>query len=69
MALTDYAKYDGLGLAKLVKDRKVRPIELVDAAIARIEKHNPTLNAVVWTMFERAREMARKKLPDGPFRG
>jgi len=69
MPLTDYANYDGLGLAKLVKDKKVKPIELVDAAIARIEKHNPTLNAVVWTMFERAREMARKKLPDGPFRG
>ena len=69
MALADYAKYDGLGLAKLVKDRKVKPIELVDAAIARIEKHNPTLNAVIWTMFERAREMAKKKLPDGSFKG
>ena len=69
MPLTDYAKYDGLGLAKLVKDKKVKPIELTDAAIARIEKHNPTLNAVVWTMFDRARDMARKKLPDGPFRG
>ncbi len=69
MPISDYAKYDGLGLAKLVKDRKVKPVELVDAAIARIEKHNPTLNAVVWTMFERARDMARKKLPDGSFRG
>jgi amidase len=69
MPIDDYSSYDGLGLAKLVKDKKARPIELVDAAIARIEKHNPTLNAVVWTMFDRARDMARKKLPDGPFRG
>lgn len=65
----EYARYDGLGLAKLVKDKKVKPVELVDAAIARIEKHNPRLNAVVWTMFDRARDMAKKKLPDGPFKG
>ncbi len=69
MAIKDYASYDGLGLAKLVRDKKVKPIELVDAAIARIEAHNPTLNAVIWTMYDRARDAAKKKLPDGPFRG
>lgn len=65
----DYAHYDGLGLAKLVEKKKVSPLELVDAAIARIEAKNPALNAVVWTMFDRARAMAKRKLPDGPFRG
>ena len=55
MPLEDYARYDGLELAKLVKDKKVEHIELVDAAISRIEKHNPTLNAVIWRMFDRAR--------------
>jgi amidase len=69
MAIAEYASYDGLGLAKLVKDKKVKPVELVDAAIERIERHNGKLNAVVWTMFDRAREMAKKKLPDGPFKG
>lgn len=69
MAFADYANYDGLGLAKLVKEKKVKPIELVDAAIERVERHNPKLNAVIWTMFDRARDMAKKKLPDGPFRG
>jgi|CXWL01.1.fsa_nt_gi amidase len=69
MAAIDYAKHDGLGLAKLVHHKEVKPIELVDAAIERIERHNPALNAIVWTMFERAREMAKKKLPDGPFKG
>ncbi len=67
--MEDYAAYDGLGLAKLVRDKKVRPLDLVDAAIAAIEAKNPTLNAVVWTMFDRARDSAKKKLPDGPFRG
>ena len=65
----NYAKHDGLGLAKLVRQKDVKPIELVDAAIERIERHNPALNAVIWTMFDRARDMAKKKLPDGPFKG
>lgn len=69
MAGFNYAKHDGLGLAKLVRDKHVKPIELVDAAIERIERHNPVVNAVIWTMYERARDMAKKKLPDGPFRG
>lgn len=65
----NYTKHDGLGLAKLVRQKDVKPIELVDAAIERIERHNPALNAVIWTMFDRARDMAKKKLPDGPFKG
>jgi amidase len=69
MTLDEYSEYDGVGLAKLVAKKKVEPIELVDAAIARIERRNPQLNAVVWTMFDRARAMAKKKLPDGPFAG
>lgn len=69
MTFADYAKHDGLGLAKLVHRKEVKPAELVEAAIERIERHNPALNAVVWTMFERARETAKKKLPDGPFKG
>jgi amidase len=67
--MKEYAAYDGMGLAKLVREKHVKPVELVDAAIARIEAHNPALNAVIWTMFDRARDMAKAKLPDGPFRG
>jgi amidase len=67
--MKDYAAHDGMGLAKLVRQKQVKPIELVDAAIERIEKHNPQTNAVIWTMYDRAREAAKKKLPDGPFRG
>jgi amidase len=44
-------------------------LELVDAAIRRIEKLNPQLNAVVWERFEKARAEARGSLPGGPFRG
>jgi amidase len=45
-AMQDFAAYDGLGLAALVRDKEVTPLELLDAAITRIERHNGTLNAV-----------------------
>jgi len=37
----EYPKYDGLGLAELVRSKQVSPEELVEEAIARIEAHNP----------------------------
>ena len=69
MAFTEYNKYDGLGLAELVRKKKVSPGELVEEAISRIEAHNPKLNAVVYKLYDRARAAANGKLPDGPFKG
>jgi len=69
MSFAQYADYDGLGLADLVRNRDVTPAELVEAAIGRIERHNPTLNAVVFKGYEEARATAAGDLPDGPFRG
>lgn len=48
---------------------EVSPLELVDAAISRIEARNPELNAVIHERFEAARAEASGDLPDGPFRG
>jgi len=49
---------------------KASPAELVEAAIRRIERTNPELNAVIIPRFEKARaEAASRALPDGPFRG
>ena len=44
---TDYERYDGLGLAGLVKDGSVSADELLEAAIERVEQRNPTIKAVV----------------------
>jgi amidase len=60
---------DACALAQLVRDRQVSPLELVDDAIARIEKVNPHLNAVIRTRFDEARREAAGELPSGPFRG
>ncbi|MDB5467196.1 MAG: 6-aminohexanoate hydrolase, partial [Phenylobacterium sp.] len=67
--MDDYSDYDGLGLAELVRKREVTPIELAEAAIERIERHNATLNAVVYKGYDEARAWAKGELPDGPFRG
>lgn len=66
---TEYTQYDALGLAALVQRREVSALELVEAAIERIEALNPRLNAVIHPMFEAARRVASSALPDGPFRG
>ncbi len=63
------ALLDATAQADLVRRGEVSPLDLVDAAIARIERLDPELNAVIHTSFERARERARGPLPDGPFRG
>ena len=67
--MDNYSDYDGVGLAALVAKGEVTPLDLVDAAIERTERHNPTLNAVVYTAFDEARAAAKGGLPEGPFRG
>lgn len=55
--------------AALVRQGEVTSVELVDDAIARIEKFNGELNAVIIERFDKARAEAAGNLPDGPFRG
>jgi amidase len=59
---------DATAQAALVARGELKPRELVDAAIARIERDNSALGAVVVPLFERARERA-DRAPHGPFRG
>ncbi len=47
-------------MAELVRKRQVSPLELVDAHLQQIEKHNPAVNAFVIRMDEQAREAARQ---------
>jgi amidase len=68
MGFPNYSDYDGLGLAELVKKKKVKPSELVEAAIERIERLNPKLNAVVFKGYDDARARAKTKLT-GAFAG
>src|SRR3990170_7398189 len=67
--MDEFAFLDATAQADLVRRKQVKPIELVDAAIERIERLNPSINAVVTPMYEIAREAASGPLPDGAFTG
>ena len=66
--MPDLAKLDLIGHAALVRAREATPLELLDAAIARIEAAR-SLNAVICDLFEQARAQAAGPLGDGPLAG
>ena len=65
----DFAALDAIALAELVRRHEVHPVELLEAAISRIEHLNPRLNAVVTRLYDQAREAVAREIPDGPFSG
>ena len=65
----EFERYDGLGLAELIRTKEVTVEEVLAATLERIEARNPAINAVVTRMDEQARAEIRGGLPDGPFKG
>lgn len=60
---------DATAQAELVRNGELTALELVDAAIARIEAVNPAINAVIATFYDRAREQAARASTDAAFAG
>src|SRR4051794_26952205 len=69
MAFSEYGKYDAMGLAELVRKKKVTAAELLDEAIARTSAVDPQINAVVVKHYDYAERQIKKGLPQGPFMG
>ena len=70
MSIVDELAFlDATAQADLVRRKEIKATELVDAAIERIERLNPSLNAVVTPMYDEARKLAAAPLPEGPFSG
>ena len=67
--MQEYESYDALGLADLVRRGEVKPNELLDAALARMERLEPKLHAVTIPMIDDARAALEAGLPEGPFTG
>ncbi len=65
--MTELARLDGIGQAELVARGEVTRAELVEAAIRRAEDLDPTLNALVTPMFERA--LSHAGAATGPLAG
>lgn len=57
--MTSLLDRSAMDLTRMVARREVSPVELVDAHIAQIEAVNPSLNAVIATRYEQARDEAR----------
>jgi amidase len=57
--MTDIAFAPATRLASLIRRKKIGCLELLDHYIARVEKYDPKVNAVVVRDFERARKRAR----------
>lgn len=68
MRIPEYESFDATDIAEHVRTGELDPTEVLEAAIERIELRNPSLNAVVHPLYERARARAGD-LPDGPLRG
>jgi amidase len=56
----ELTKYDAIGLGELVKRREIKPVELIEDTIQRIEKVNPRLNAVIHKMYDEASYFAER---------
>ena len=69
MNYADYAKYDAVGLAELVRHREVTASELTETTLARMDEVNPRINAVIHRYDKKARASAAGVLPEGPFLG
>jgi amidase len=69
MGSEELAFLDATAQAELVRKKQITPAELLEAAIERIERVNPKINAVVTPMYDQARAAASSPLPDGPFTG
>lgn len=58
--MTDLCKLSAAEAVRLLKRREVSPLEMIDAALIRIEQVEPALNALPTLCIERARNHARE---------
>jgi amidase len=65
----ELATLDATAQADLVRSGEIHPKELVETAITAIEALDPTLNALVFRDFDRARDAAGAQPASGPLAG
>jgi len=65
----EYETYDATGLAALIAGCQVSAAEVLEEAIGRAERWQPSINAITIPLYEHARAAARRGLPAGPLSG
>ena len=66
---TELSPYDAVGLAELIRSKKITAAEAVEDVIRKIEALNPKLNAVIHNTYDRARQRLKDGVGAGPFAG
>lgn len=69
MDLAEYASYDGVAIAAAIKSGELGAHEVLDTALAAVEKVNGEINGVLAVMPERAKSSIEAGLPEGPLTG
>src|SRR5215469_4746313 len=69
MKFEEYRKHDAISLAALIAHREVKGEEVLEAAIARAERINPVISAIVHKQYEQARKAVVAGLAEGPLKG
>ena len=57
--MTEACELSAIEARKLIGEKRISPVELLDSCIRRIEAVNPAINAFVATCYERARTEAK----------
>ena len=66
----EYTNFDALGIAELIKSKKIQAIDALDTAIDLIEQLDPKLNFMHQKTYHYAMEsLNRNKDLNGPFAG
>lgn len=67
--IDDYTDLDATEIAGRIALGELNPSDVLEEAIARAERVNPKLNALVYPWFDHARSRVREGLPAGPLHG
>src|SRR4029077_225536 len=65
----EYETHDATGLGALIAGGQVSAVEVLEAASARAERWQPSINAITIPLYEHARGAAHTGLPAGPLSG
>ena len=67
--MRELAPFDAIGLADEIRRGRLFASEVLEATISAIDHLNPRLNAVVYKLYDQARDQIRRLDPHLPFAG
>ena len=65
----EYSSYDGLGIAKLIREKEVNVREVLDTAISIIETYDEDISAITTKAYDHAIKSIEKSQPEDTFHG